>query len=64
VLSADWHHTTTNRHENVTQNGGYARIRTYRRHVGLPLSLSDLLPIGGLSPTQLTLILALLHQQA
>jgi hypothetical protein len=35
----------------------------YRRFVGLPLSLVDLLPTSELSPTQLTLLLALLHQQ-
>lgn len=42
---------------------GSFRRDTYRRFVGLPLSLADLLPTSELSPTQLTLLLALLHQQ-
>jgi hypothetical protein len=43
---------------------GEVVLDDYRRFIGLPLSLEDLLPSTELSPTQLTLLLALLHQKS
>lgn len=42
---------------------GRFHVNEYRRYIGLPLSLADLLPVSQLSPTQLTLLLALIHHQ-
>jgi len=42
---------------------GNIRLDSYRRFPELPLSLEDLLPTTELSPSQLVLMIALLHQQ-
>jgi hypothetical protein len=45
-----------------TRDQGVIRLDEYRRFAELPLSVVDLLPTTELSPTQLTLLFALLHQ--